>query len=695
MIITAPTAGGKTEASFLPILTRVLERPAEGVRVLYLSPLRALINDQFDRLEDLGRGLGIQFHRWHGDVASSEKHAVLADPNGVLLMTPESLEALFVLRGSIVPRLLSGLNYTVVDELHAFIGTERGTQLQSLLHRVELAVGRRIPRIALSATLGDMQIAAEALRTEDAASVKVVKDDSEAQGLRLKLRAVIEAASLPNADAIEGRRAEGQADVCSSADDAVADMLFRQLRGRKNLVFANARGAVEKYADLLRRRCEEARVPQEFWPHHGSLSHDLREDVERMLKEPDRPLTGICTSTLELGIDIGSVESVAQIGVPPSVASLRQRLGRSGRKAGQDAILRVFIKERARDPDMSLEDELCLDLVQAMAIINLLLRNWCEPPVAGSLHLSTLLHQVLALVAQHGGVTAERAWTVLCGTGGAFGIDKKTFLRVLRSMGEKDLIVQSDDGTLLHGRVGERIANHYSFYAVFVTPQEYRLVSWGKTLGNLPIAFPVIPGQLLIFGGKRWSVVEVDDRSRTIRLEPSRGGKVPLFGGSGFGVHDEVRQEMRRIYTGKEVPSYLDETAANLLRDARQAFADLRLPSTSVVQHGRTTSMVVWAGDRAVNTVQMVLASRGIRSQRSGPILSAEGASPESMRAGQLGAATDGLDLVELARSAKNRILNKYDELLPDELLRIDYASRELARLTPECLGPDVLKTIP
>jgi ATP-dependent helicase Lhr and Lhr-like helicase len=269
-------------------------------------------------------------------------------------------------------------------------------------------------------------------------------------------------------------------------------------------------------------------------------------------------------------------------------------------------------------------------------------------------------------------------------------VEKNVFLRLLRAMGERDLIIQNSDGTLLHGDAGERIVNHYSFYAVFMTPQEYRLIADGKPLGSLPIAYPVLEGQLLIFGGKRWSVVEVDDESRTIRLVPSRGGKVPLFGGAGFGVHDEIRRVMRKIYLSKDVPPYLDQTAINLLQDARRVFADLRLGSTSIVQGGRTTSLVVWAGDRALNTVQLLLASRGIQSQRSGPIISAEGGDPEKMRMCELEATSEALDLVGLARISKNKKCNKYDNLLPDDLLSMDYASRELARLPQDCLASDV-----
>ena len=677
VIITAPTAGGKTEAAFLPILTRVAERPAPGVRVLYISPLRALINDQFDRLEDLGERLGIRFHRWHGDVPSSSKQRVLADPAGVLLITPESLEALFVLRGSQVPQFLCGLAYVVVDELHSFIGTERGAQLLSLIHRVELAVGRRVPRVALSATLGDMSLAASALRPRDAAQVRIIADASgEGNELRLAVRGFSEVdPNDPDSEATDTDELR-----VSSADDAIAALLFRQLRGKKNLVFANSRSAVERYSDLLRRKCDEAHFPQEFWPHHGSLSRELREDVERILKERGRPATAVCTSTLELGIDIGGVESVAQIGVPPSVASLRQRLGRSGRRENQASVLRVFIKERPSRPDLLLADELRLDLVQTVATINLLLRHWCEPPARGMLHLSTLIHQLLALVAQHGGISPERAWTILCTNGGPFdAIDRTTLAEVLRSMGEHDLITQCEDGTLLPGVTGERMINHYSFYAVFATPQEYRLVTEEQTLGTLPISYPIAPEQLLIFGGRRWLVVDVDEHTRTIRLKPSRGGKVPLFGGGGTRVHDEIRREMRHLYTSGETPPFLDETARDFLQEARAAFKDMRLHETNAIQRGRTTYIVCWEGDRIVSTIQLLLASRGIPGERSGPIISTEKASPAAVQQILAEATTALVDPVHLARHAKNKIENKYDCFLGEHLLCCEYASRELA----------------
>lgn len=188
VIIAAATAGGKTEAAFLPVCSRLVEEPRGSIRALYISPLKALINDQFDRLERLCERLEIPVHRWHGDVSSGHKRQVLSEPAGILLITPESLEAQFVLRGTAISKLFASLDYVVVDELHSFIGTERGKQLQSLLSRLEFVLRRRIPRIALSATLGDMDLAAEFLRPDRRLACDILVSNESRQDVRLQIR---------------------------------------------------------------------------------------------------------------------------------------------------------------------------------------------------------------------------------------------------------------------------------------------------------------------------------------------------------------------------------------------------------------------------------------------------------------------------------------------------------------------------
>ncbi|HET7056414.1 MAG TPA: DEAD/DEAH box helicase, partial [Thermomicrobiales bacterium] len=318
VIVSAATASGKTEAAFLPILTAVEPVARTELAVLCISPLKALINDQEIRIRSMCERIEAEVTPWHGDVAASRKAKLRRNPAGVLLITPESLEAMFVLRGSSVPGMFQNLQFVVVDELHAFIGNERGRQLQSLLNRVELATGNRIPRIGLSATIGDLPLAAQFLRPEEPESVRLIASDAAYRPVQLQLRGY------------EIDEPDDPTEAAAQQDPIVRD-LYEIHKGATNLIFANAKTNVERYADALTRRCETDRRPNEFFAHHGNLSKELREDAEERLKS-GRPTTAIATSTLELGIDIGAVDAVAQIGVPPTVSSLKQRLGRSGRR---------------------------------------------------------------------------------------------------------------------------------------------------------------------------------------------------------------------------------------------------------------------------------------------------------------------------------------------------------------------------
>ena len=579
VIVAAATAGGKTEAAFLPILTSVAEDPISiSLGALCISPLKALINDQFTRLEELGEAVGIAVHRWHGDVPGSRKQRLLKQPSGLVLITPESLEALFVRRGPQMGQLFRALRFVVIDELHAFIGSERGRQLQTLIHRLELLLQRPIPRIALSATLGDLTLAAEFLRPGRKKDATIVEDRETGKEVRLQVRGYLKRAVLSEGGKQVGQ--DGQPESSSSlargneAGDKIdiARDLFRWLRGGHHLVFANRRAVVEEYADLLRRLCEQLRVPNEFWPHHGSLSRELREDAERAIHDRSRPSTLVATTTLELGIDVGAIESVVQIGTPPSVAALRQRLGRSGRQ-GDAAVLRIAVQEPEITPQTPLATALRPELVQAIAMVELLIRGWVEPPPRTSLHLSTLVQQTLSLVAQTGGADARAVWKALCGPGPFSTVDPQLFAAFLRSLGQAGLIIQDRRGDLILGLEGERVVDHYSFFAAFSSPEEYRLVCAGKTLGQLPIGSPLFSGLLLIFGGRRWRVLDVDEEQKIIDLEPARGGRTPSFLGSGGPmVHDQVRKEMLALYSDARAPQYLDTVGRRLLDEARGWF---------------------------------------------------------------------------------------------------------------------------
>jgi ATP-dependent Lhr-like helicase len=672
-LVAAATASGKTEAAFLPLCSRAVNSPGSGVRILYVSPLKALINDQFSRLESLCESLEFPVHRWHGDVGQGGRQALLRSPSGVLLITPESLEAFFVLRGPSLRKVLGGLDAVVVDEVHSFIGRERGRQLQSLLHRIEVVAKRRVRRAGLSATLGDMRLAAEFLRPTGGESVKRIVSAESGQEIRLQIRGYRDPAALAEAPGSPAVRGSTQGPL-----PAIAEHLFGTVRGSDNLVFANSRRDVEEYTDALRRLAARHRLPDVFWPHHGSLSKALREDAEDRLKKDDGAVTVVCTSTLELGIDIGSVTSVAQIGPPPSVASLRQRLGRSGRR-GDPAILRIYVAEDGLQPDTPPQDQLRASLVQAIAMTELLLEGWCEPPEMRSIHLSTLVQQLLSLLAQHGGARADQAWRILCGTGPFREVDTGLFAALLRQLGQQSVLMQGSDGILLPGPEGERIINHHGFCAAFTTLEEYRVLAGGKELGTLPVDFTLIEGMFLIFAGRRWCVEAIDEAHRAIEVTRASGGQPPRFTGGGGTIHDRVRERMRQVYCSPQTPAFLDPVARELLSEARTNFQRLRLHEQAVVAWGRDTVVFPWAGDRVQATLALLLAASGLSIMPDGIALTAVGTGAAQVCDHLRNISEEPpADAVELARRAPNKAIDKYDYLLGEELLAIGHASSRL-----------------
>jgi ATP-dependent Lhr-like helicase len=681
VIIAAATASGKTEAAFLPICSALLDddRPGPGVRALYISPLKALINDQYSRLDDLCGQIELAVHRWHGDVPGARKHKVLADPSGILLITPESLEALFVVHGPGISRLFGTLRYAVIDEIHTFVGTERGAQLRSLLHRIELAIRRRVPRIGLSATLGDMTAACEWLRLSGPDRVEVITAQDDATQIKLQVRGYLKAAPKPVSKPTGREHGEPPAGERTEGDLLdVADHLFATHRGRDGLVFANSRSRVESLTDLLSRRSERERLPNEFAPHHGNLSRELREQVEARLKERSSPITAVCTSTLEMGIDIGSVACVSQIGPPPSVSALRQRLGRSGRRGGA-AVMRAYITEPAVTSTTPLVDQLRPELVQTIAMTELLLERWCEPPDSGGLHLSTLVQQTLSMIAQHGGVKAGEAHGALCGRGPFETVTASTFAALLRSLARHDLITQqASDGLLLLGAKGERCVNHYSFYAAFRSPEEYRLIAAAQVLGTLPVGFPIQEGDLIVFAGRRWRIEQIDDRGKTIDVVRSSGGRPPAFEGGTAPVHDAVRRRMLEVYLGTHQPVYLDQAARGLLTEGRSNFARHGLAAKAIVSNGSETHLLVWRGDSVISTLKIALASRGLEVTRHGMVLTVSADETTTTETIRSLAAQEPPEAAALARHVGNKVVDKWDDVLDGPLLELACASRDL-----------------
>jgi len=662
VIIGASTAAGKTEAAFLPACSLIAEHPVIGIGILYISPLKALINDQYRRLDSLCEILGLTVTPWHGDVLESLKNKLRKKPNGIVLITPESLESLLLNQAGWCQGAFGKLKYIIVDEFHAFIGSERGCQLQSLMHRLEFLIQRKIPRIALSATLGEMQQIPRFLRPSHNFPFEIIESTGLTSDLKVQLRGYLSPKATD--------------ETTPSATDKIIDDLFTILRGKSHLIFANSRRQTEEISAGLVDCCSSNNVPNEFFPHHGSLSKEIREDIESRFQEEKLPTSAICTMTLELGIDIGSVDSIAQVTAPHSVASLRQRLGRSGRR-GQPAILRMFIPEDEISSKSHIVDRLRIQTIQCIAMMNLLSKKWYEPASDDQYHFSTLLQQTLSVIGQYGGVRANQLWSLLCMTGPFQLIDQTIFKVFLKALSDQDLITQTDEGQIIIGKTGERVIGHYTFYTAFNTTEEYRLERGGRILGTLPINFPLVVGQLIIFAGQKWEVLEVRDENKVIMLKHAKGGRPPKFGGGGQNVHEIVRQEMLNIYKQKAKPIYLDENARTSFSEGLETFDLLGLEKNRVIQHGTVTHILPWLGDRIVNTITMLLRGQGLKANSFSGIIEINDCSSGSLyQAAESIVQSPKPTLEELASNVLDTMVDKHDHFLPDSLRNLGYGQR-------------------
>lgn len=683
VLISASTAAGKTEAFFLPACSTIADQEY-GFGILYISPLKALINDQYRRLEELCDMLDMKVTAWHGDSLQSKKKKARSKPSGILLITPESLESLLIRDPGWVKQSFSQLKYICIDEFHAFIGTERGQHLLSLLNRLEHLLKRisyPIPRIALSATLGELEKVPLSLRPNKSLPCETITTSKSQSVLKVQVKGFVEPANIM------------QDDTRSSAEYQICQEIYQLCRGGSHLVFANSRQRTESIAAQLADFSELDVVPNEFFPHHGSLAKELREELEARLQKEIIPTTAICTMTLELGIDIGKVNSVIQVTAPHSVSSLRQRLGRSGRR-NSPAILRMLISENELNAKSNIIDDLRLELIQSLAMIRLLIvSNWFEPADTRQMHLSTFLHQILAVIAQWGSARVEQLYSLLCEQGPFKEVTTKHFKQLLTQMGTTQLLQQLNSGELVLGIEGERLVDSYTFYAVFKTPEEYRIVAGNKTLGMLPVDSLVLKDQHIVFGGRRWQIADIDDDKKLIYVVPTKGGKPPKFGGSGMSVHDVVRKEMFKIYCSGDYSievdnqkiDFADDTARQLFKEGVEFFKRACLVNQPIVQSGKHCYLFSWHGDKTVNTLIVMLMQGGFLASSFSGIIEIQNATINEVE-NYLVNMANGIfpNETELADvlSERQKHVEKYDEYISELLLSEGYGKKTFDSLS-------------
>jgi ATP-dependent helicase Lhr and Lhr-like helicase len=683
LIISAPTAGGKTEAAFLPILSSLAEQPDKIA--IYVSPLKALINDQWGRLERLCAEIDVPVRRWHGDIPATEKRAFRETPRGVLLITPESLESNFVNYGRALPSIYARTAYIVIDELHVFVDGVRGMHLRSLISRLCAAAGCKPRLVGLSATLGDPSLAQRFLRPDSPDQVTLVIDSGGGREIRLGLRAQTERPRLQQGDQLVRRLTPEESahtvlsvfgdhwssptplaklgpglglspsitpELPRDALDDIADDLAAHFQVGTNLVFGNSRSTLD----------------DPFCVHHGSLAKGLREEVEERLKSAI-PTTALCTSTLELGIDIGSVRTVGQIDPPWSVAALVQRLGRSGRRAGEPARMRIYTRDETPHADSSLADLLFPRLLRSIAIVQLMLAKWIEAPTTSRLHVSTMIHQLLSILRQTGGISAAELFRILCQQGPFRSMDQPMFVSILRGLKQNDVIEQVPTGEIILALNGERITDSHDFNAAFASNEIFAVRFQDEVVGEMPADNVPPPGQYFILGGRRWEVEEIAEREKTVWVKPTRQRVPPIFSGDGGDIDGKVFVTMRQLILSDEIPSFLDHSARTLLVAARHAATESGAASRGIVIGETFISWFPWVGTKAFRTLRLMLTVAGIPHEFDSLAFTVTGVDRKGFEQILRKLTNHVFDPVELAEKMEVKTFDKFDALLPEDIL--------------------------
>ncbi|SFJ76878.1 DEAD/DEAH box helicase [Myroides guanonis] len=536
-ILSARTASGKTEAAFLPILSDV-DFGEEGVQVLYISPLIALINDQFKRIEELCVNLDVTVTKWHGEAKQSEKNRLIKNPNGVLLITPESIEAMFCNRPHEVSHLFSNLKYVVIDEIHYFDGSNRGVQLNSLLYRIQKHNHNSFRIIGLSATIGDLQ------------SIKNFGGNPE--------NTVVLQDNTPKESTIRFKYFSDNDSSNGLTLDLIKD-LYKEVYQNKVLIFPNSRSKVEEVTYKLKRISEKIQGHKHFYSHHSSVDKELRVYIENFAKESyNTPFAIACTSTLELGIDIGSIDKVIQIDSTHNVSSLVQRIGRSGRKEGQKSQVILY-------------NSIPWNLLQSVAIWELYNEKILDKKRSKYNSYDILVHQILSTIRSKNGITIPSLIKNFTDNYSFKDINSDTIKDIVTSLVEKDLIEETERELIISVE-GEYLVNNKNFYSVFETEEMYKVLHQNVTIGELPMSHQIAEGESFLLASRIWTIVMVDENSKKIIVAPSKSGNKPRFFGSGGDIDHIIRQKMVSILITKKEYSYLDIESTSELKKLYQEY---------------------------------------------------------------------------------------------------------------------------
>lgn len=684
VLLTASTASGKTEAAFFPIITLFSEDMPSSVGCIYIGPLKALINDQFSRLNDLCAEADIPVWHWHGDVAQSHKAKLMRHPSGILQITPESLEALLLHKHAAIAKLFGDLRFVVIDEVHSLLRGDRGGQTLCLIERLSRIAGVNPRRIGLSATIGDPEGTGEFLSLGTGRKTIIPKIDAKGGKWRLSM----EHFYVKDAQAAEDKQIPGALPVLEEkTDDAPANAdpgigyIFEHTRGKKCLVFVNSREECEMVTTTLRHYCELNHEPDRFLVHHGNLSASYRETAEGIMKDDSQYMTTVTTATLELGIDIGRLERAFQIDAPWTVSSFLQRMGRTGRRELPPEMWFV-IREDEPEVRAMLPTTIPWKLLQGIALVQLYLEErWVEPPRLDRLPFSLLYHQTMSTLASCGELSPRALADRVLRLHYFHRITQEDYRVLLRHLIATDHIQQTEQGGLIVGLAGERVINSFKFYGVFQESEEYTVRSESQELGTVVSPPPV--GEKLAIAGHVWQVLDVDHKRRLIYCQQVKGSVPAYFGQCPGDLHTKILTRMRRVLQEDRQYPYLMKNAVARLEQARFTAAHSGAAEKPLINlGGNMWCLLPWVGTYTFLTMERFLKIKcadrlGLRNLDSARpffiqfTMKADEATFFRVLAEEI---RKPIDPMELVYPKELPLFDKYDEYLPEELVKKGFA---------------------
>lgn len=684
VLLTASTASGKTEAAFFPIITLFSEDMPSSVGCIYIGPLKALINDQFSRLNDLCVEADIPVWHWHGDVAQSHKAKLMRHPSGILQITPESLEALLLHKHAAIAKLFGDLRFVVIDEVHSLLRGDRGGQTLCLIERLSRIAGVNPRRIGLSATIGDPEGTGEFLSLGTGRKTIIPKIDAKGSKWRLSM----EHFYVKDAQAAEDKQIPGALPVLEEkTDDAPANAdpgigyIFEHTRGKKCLVFVNSREECEMVTTTLRHYCELNHEPDRFLVHHGNLSASYRETAEGIMKDDSQYMTTVTTATLELGIDIGRLERAFQIDAPWTVSSFLQRMGRTGRRELPPEMWFV-IREDEPEVRAMLPTTIPWKLLQGIALVQLYLEErWVEPPRLDRLPFSLLYHQTMSTLASCGELSPRALADRVLRLHYFHRITQEDYRVLLRHLIATDHIQQTEQGGLIVGLAGERVINSFKFYGVFQESEEYTVRSESQELGTIVSPPPV--GEKLAIAGHVWQVLDVDHKRRLIYCQQVKGSVPAYFGQCPGDLHTKILTRMRRVLQEDRQYPYLMKNAVARLEQARFTAAHSGAAEKPLINlGGNMWCLLPWVGTYTFLTMERFLKIKcadrlGLRNLDSARpffiqfTMKADESAFFWVLAEEI---RKPIDPMELVYPKELPLFDKYDEYLPEELVKKGFA---------------------